>query len=290
MKPLISVIIPTYNHEKYIQETVESIVNQTYQNIELLCIDDGSKDLSFQILKILQKKYASRFVRFHIQTQENVGMCETMNRLIALCKGEYVYLIASDDKARPQCLELEEAFLSENPDYVLCVGNNEFINSKSEQCYITKDFTPVATVQEADFRNFVAFLEYHNKFSFQSDQFGRYDRLFNGNFIPNGYLIRREAYDKIGSFKKEAPLEDWWQMLQLSKYWKFKYINRILFSYRMHDTNTSWNREKMLMMTKKTFEYEKKHLLTIPDEELRKEALLVKRMVLDYNKKHNISN
>lgn len=80
-------------------------------------------------------------------------------------------------------------------------------------------------------------------------------------------------------FTKEAPLEDFWMMLQISKYWKIKYLDKILFSYRLHGANTSYQREKMLKMTLDTLKYEKKVLLSIPDEELRKEARMVKQIL-----------
>lgn len=276
-EPLVSVIIPAYNHEKYIQETVESIVNQTYQHIELLVIDDGSKDLTYKMLQLLQKKHQNRFSRFYIEHQENKGTCETINKLLSLAEGKYVYLIASDDKARPECIEMEAAFLENNPEYALCVGNNEFIDANSQKCYVAdSSMTPKSNFEEGNFRSFASYIEYYHQFSFKSDIFGTYKKIFKGNHVPNGYLIRKSIFEKIGMFTKEAPLEDYWLMLQISKYWKIKYINRILFSYRLHGANTSCQREKMLIMTGKTLEYEIKLLLSLPDEELCQDARDVK--------------
>lgn len=278
-EPLVSVIIPAYNHEKYIQETVESIAAQRYQNIELLIVDDGSKDLTYNLLQLLQKKFQNRFVRFYVEHQENQGTCGTINKLLGLAEGKYIYLIASDDKACPECIDLEAKFLERNPDYALCVGNNEFIDANSNKCYVDKSFSPKSNFEEGDFDNFVAYLEYFKEFSFKSDAFGSYPNLFQGNHIPNGYLFRKNIFEKIGMFTKEAPLEDFWMMLQISKYWKIKYLDKILFSYRLHGANTSYQREKMLKMTLDTLKYEKKLLLSIPDEELRKEARMVKQIL-----------
>ena len=98
---LISVIVPAYNHEKYIEECIRSIMAQTYQNIELLVIDDGSKDGTFEILKALKPECEKRFVRVVFETQENQGTRVTLNRLIDLAQGQYLYTIASDDMAKP---------------------------------------------------------------------------------------------------------------------------------------------------------------------------------------------
>ena len=83
---LISVIVPAYNHEKYIEECIRSIMAQTYQNIELLVIDDGSKDGTFEILQSLKPECEKRFVRVVFETQENQGTCVTLNRLIDLAR------------------------------------------------------------------------------------------------------------------------------------------------------------------------------------------------------------
>ncbi|MDR2407780.1 MAG: glycosyltransferase family 2 protein, partial [Bacteroidales bacterium] len=120
--PLVSVIIPAYNHEKYVQETITSIIEQTYKNIELIIINDGSKDATWQRILEMQDVCKARFTRVDFSTQENSGTCITLNRLIEKTHGEYVYLIASDDKAAPEAIEKEYAFLSKNPDYALAVG------------------------------------------------------------------------------------------------------------------------------------------------------------------------
>lgn len=91
---------------------------------------------------------------------------------------------------------------------------------------------------------------------FNSPDFGNYSSFLSGNYIPNGYLIRKTVLDKIPKFTQEAPLEDYFLHLQLSKYGKYKYIDKILFSYRWHGSNSVKNQEKMQQYTVKTLEYE----------------------------------
>ena len=90
-------------------------------------------------------------------------------------------------------------------------------------------------------------------FKFTSKLFGTYESIYCNNYIPNGYLIRKSIFEKTGLFTTEAPLEDYYLMLQISKYSKMKYLNEILFSYRMHNTNTIKNNKKMEMITLKTY-------------------------------------
>ena len=84
--PLVSVIIPAYNHEKYIQETIKSIINQTYYHIELIIINDGSKDTTWKKIQEMELECKNRFVTVYFATQENAGTCVTLNKLTAISK------------------------------------------------------------------------------------------------------------------------------------------------------------------------------------------------------------
>lgn len=257
--PLVSVLIPAYNHENYIQETIESIINQTYPNIELIILDDGSKDKTWEKITELKPKCENRFVKIHFETKQNEGTCMTLNKLLKLSSGEFVYIIASDDLAKPQAIEEEVKFLQDNPDYALAVGDNEYVDSMGKQIFRTqKAFT--SNIKNAKYKTVKEFLSSKLKIDFLSDDFGSYKPLYKENYIPNGYLIRKNIFETIGNFTKNAPLEDFWLMLQISKYKKMKYIDEILFSYRIHDTNTIGNSTRMRELTTQTRNYEQKLL------------------------------
>ncbi len=268
-KALVSVIIPAYNHENYIQLTIDSIIAQTYENIELIIIDDGSKDLTFTKIQEKQIECEQRFVNTIFETKTNSGTCETLNLLLQKAKGKYIYLIASDDLAKKDAILKEVDFLENNPNYSLCVGDNEFVDENNIQCFWDKETKSIYDKDKALYKSFGEFLQIHRKdVNFNSEEFGSYASLFINNYIPNGYLIRKTIFDKIGFFTKEAPLEDYWLMLQVSKHAKIKYLDEILFSYRWHSTNTAKNTEKMLLLTQKTKEYEVKLLKSLNKDEL----------------------
>lgn len=269
MDSLVSVIIPAYNHEKYVQETIHSIIDQTYKNIELIIIDDGSKDKTLEKIKELESACEKRFTRLVIQTQENQGTCATLNRLIDYTQGEYIFLIASDDKARPITIETLHTFLSENENYALAVGENYFIDKDSKQCYWDANRNIVYEEKDAAYFSFSdALIKNTRRVNFLSDEFGTYESLLMGNYVPNGYLVRKNLFEKIGYFTPKAPLEDYYLMLQISKYAKMKYIPKNLLFYRVHPDNTASRQEHMIEMTKLTLINELTTLDKFPDPKL----------------------
>lgn len=264
---LVSILIPAYNHEKYVQNTIKSIINQTYQNIELIIIDDGSKDLTWQKIQEMKSECEKRFVRVHFETKQNEGTCKTLNKLLSLTQGEFVYLIASDDMAKSHAIEKEIIFLKNNPDYVLAVGDAEFINADDirigwdERCKNT-------ALENAKYTTLTHFFKAVLKeFDFPGEIFGTYSLLARTNHVPNGYLIRKSSLDNI-TFTPEAPLEDLYLMLQLAKIGKFKFFDDILFSYRWHGENTAAKTAHIKQMTAKTHLYERASLESQKNYEL----------------------
>lgn len=258
MKSLISVLIPSYNHQNYVQDTIKSIINQTYENIELIVVDDGSKDDTYKKILELKEECEKRFKRVHFETKENEGTVATFNRLLSLAKGDYIYFIASDDMiADVDALKIQAEFLDKNKKYCLVVGDNQFIDSNGKVCYWDEKQNIVYNKNEAKYLTFGESLKAGRPdVNFSSKEFGKYQTFLTVNYIPNGYLIRKSTLDLIPKFTNEAPLEDYFLHLQLSKYGKYKYIDKVLFSYRWHGANTIKNIEKMQNYTQKTLDYE----------------------------------
>ncbi len=123
--PLVSVVIPVYNEERYVKECLDSLLSQTYQNYEAICVDDGSSDLSPDILD----DYAKRDPRFHVIHQENRGLSATRNRGIAEAGGKYIFFLDSDDWIKADHIEkLVQHMEADSLD--VCLGNAEpFVSS-----------------------------------------------------------------------------------------------------------------------------------------------------------------
>ena len=99
--PLVSVIMPIYNTEEYLKEALDSVINQTYKDLEIICINDGSKDNSFKIME----EYAQKDNRIIIHSQENKGLPATKNVGVSLAKGKYITFVDSDDTISANSIE-----------------------------------------------------------------------------------------------------------------------------------------------------------------------------------------
>ena len=283
-KPLVSVIIPAYNHENYIQETISSIINQTYENIELIIIDDGSADNTWQKICEMEETCKKRFTNTIFKTKTNEGICPTLNNLIDYAKGEFLFYIASDDIAKPTAIQDEVEFLAKHKDYAIVVGDNEFIDDNGQVCYWDKNLNCIYDKDKASYLTFGKYLQSDKNFKFTSKHFGNYSSLLEGNYIPNGYLVRKSIYDFISPYTKDAPLEDYYLMLQIAKFAKFKYLDKVLLSYRWHANNTIKNKNEIEQYTKNTQIYEEEIIKKLDISKISKDFLPVYKYGICYKR------
>ncbi len=129
---LVSVIVPMYNHAHYIEQCLDSVYNENYLNIELIIIDDGSKDESLEVAKKWRESHPDKFHRFHLETQDNQGICKTLNKLISLAKGDYICPLASDDCLLKGGIQLRVDALKQNPEWLLVFGDPMIIDEHSK--------------------------------------------------------------------------------------------------------------------------------------------------------------
>jgi len=126
-KPKVSVIIPSYNHEKFIGEAIESVLNQTYQDFELIIIDDCSHDNSINVIE----KFKSEKIRF-FRNEKNMGATYTTNKCISKAQGEYIALLNSDDIWELNKLEKQVPILDNNKEIGAVFSDASFVNERGE--------------------------------------------------------------------------------------------------------------------------------------------------------------
>src|ERR1035438_3997655 len=122
--PLVSIVIPAYNYSGYLREAIESVLAQTYRNIELIVIDDGSTDDTRRVLE----GYGDRF---YWESQENMGQSRTLNKGWGMAKGEILAYLSADDALMPHAVAKSVECLQQNPDAVLSYCNTNFIDLRS---------------------------------------------------------------------------------------------------------------------------------------------------------------
>ena len=112
---LVSVLVPCFNHAKYIETCILSVINQSYKNIELIVLDDGSTDGSYEIAEQLKLKFDFKLIK-----QDNRGLAATLNRaIIEFSNGDYVAICASDDYFPINKIEKQVGFMQLNPKYMM---------------------------------------------------------------------------------------------------------------------------------------------------------------------------
>lgn len=215
MEKLVSIVIPCYNHEKYIDDCMASMMAQTYPAMEIIIVDDASDDNSFEKLKKWEQKLCNRFKRVVIRRNEtNQGITKNLNDMLRLCRGAYIKPMASDDMLFPDAVTALASF-AEKSDADIIFSNTASVENSF--CY-----------GQLEKRRFT----YHFK---QNPPQGRglTGRLCAGNYIPApGILVPYRTYEKYGFYNEDFLFEDWEYLLRVSTKGTIRYLNKPTALYR----------------------------------------------------------
>ena len=216
--PLVTAVIPVYNHEKYVVESIRSILNQTYQNIELIVLNDGSKDRSHQMILPLVEECQRRFARFEYINRENIGLCATLNQALAWAKGEYFSGLASDDVALPEKIQvLVDALEAKGPSYAAAFGNAWFIDDAGERISLDKDDRVTNSENREALADVMGQYTRGRSIDPKGEEFGTYPTLMAGNYLPAmSNLVRMSAIREAGGWTPGNVVEDVEMWLKLS--------------------------------------------------------------------------
>jgi glycosyltransferase involved in cell wall biosynthesis len=204
--PQISVIIPAYNAERTILETIKSVQQQTFQDFELIVINDGSKDRTLELLQDIQDE------RLKIFSYENSGVSLARNRGFSKSTGEFIAFLDADDLWTPDKLELQLAALKQHPEAGVAY---------SWTCFM-----------DVDEQGKAASFHPSPPYTFAGNV---YDKLLVSDFIHSGSntLICRSAIDSVGEFDPTcAGCADWDYWLRLSARWHFVVVPKQQIFYR----------------------------------------------------------
>ncbi|OQX05474.1 MAG: hypothetical protein BWK80_52115 [Desulfobacteraceae bacterium IS3] len=216
--PLISVIIPAYNHEKYLKETIASVLEQTASDFELIIINDGSQDRSEEIILSIND---SRIQYFY---QENQGAHNTLNRGIRLARGKYISILNSDDIYYPRRFEEFLKILEQEPSVHAVFSHVEFVDDQG-------NFIKYKTAED----NWLKCPE----LSFKTENHIFLD-LLAGNFLvsTSNLFCRKSVFDDIGYFLNLRYAHDYEFFLRVCYHFKVCIVQEPLLKYRIHSANT----------------------------------------------------
>ena len=238
-KPLIEIFIPTYNHSKYIEMTIRSALNQTYDNISVIVVDNASIDSTPDICK----KFKNNPKFTYIRNKRNIGMLSNFNKCIRLAKGDYFSILNSDDYYLPDMLSVFVKVIIKHPDIGLFYSNSYILDEKYNP--------PKKTVY------------YKKNYEGEYGRINIYDYIkgknSNGDFthFPSlSIVLKTDFVKKIGYMLKTENIayndNEYWMRI-ISTFGCY-YIDKSLSVRRKHRNNYSSNTERIYNETLSFFE------------------------------------
>lgn len=242
----VSVVMPVYDGERYLQKTLESIFDQTYKDYEIICVDDGSKDRSMQIL-------TSYGHRLRVIQQKNTGQAGARNAGAKRATGSYIAFLDQDDLWYPSKLELQVHLLEADPQAVMVHCDMDVIDENAK--IIERNIISSARTASSSSKGLTM------------------TRLFGWNpcIYPSTMLLRRSAFERVGGFDAEIPCygEDIDLMLRLRTEGRFLFLDKPGVLYRRHSSNCSGSGTDVMFRCAEKF-FEKVGTHYVKDREKKK--------------------
>ena len=224
-RPNVSVIIPVYNGERYLKETIESVLNQTDQNFELIIVDDASTDGSYKIIKAFHQKHPDKIKI--IKHSKNKGCpAASRNTGIKIAKGRYIALMDQDDMWLPKKLE-EQLKVIEKSSKIGLVATNARVYDHHKKQYLGHNWKNIKNLSLLN----------------------KTERLLKENFILTGSmaLIRKEFFDQYGLLDENFKIADDYDLwFRISQHYQIRLTQQPLVTWRKTGTSTSFNEKNLL--------------------------------------------
>lgn len=239
---LVSIIIPCYNAEKYVESAVRSIMNQTYKNLEIILTDDCSTDGTFAILE----KFAVEDSRIKLYKNEtNLKIVKTLNNMIQLATGKYIARMDADDISLPERIEKQVEFLEKNPGIAFC-GTNAFIIDENGKC-TGKTSLPITPED--------------NKFFLQF-----YSTFFHPTVMIRSEIYKQNLYDENFLYAEDYEL---WARMIFEENLKGMNLPEFFFEYRIFKgQSSSIHQKKQISASARIFD--KYEIVSSKDNEFHK--------------------
>lgn len=228
---LLSIIIPSYNHERYIAEAIQSVIDQKYKNWELIIVDDGSMDHSVDIIEEFDDD------RIKLITQKNQGAHNAINRGLQAARGEYLAILNSDDLYEADRFEIMIGEMGRNPGIEFLCSYIRVIDSNGKSLGVKEGW-----------KNMEPWIAPHKELSFAATEDFKLN-LIMSNFTSttSNFLFTRALYEKIGGMRNLRFAHDWDFALRAAEAAECKLIKKPLLKYRVHGSNTISSDRKWML-------------------------------------------
>lgn len=234
-KPEITVFMPVYNAEKYLREAIESILNQTFTNFELLIINDGSTDKSVEIVEA----YKDKRIRL-LHNDGNKGLPYTRNRGLELAQGKYLAIMDADDVSVKERLQIQYEIMEKKKDLVVLASGKELLSEDKDETYGPKE-------------KLYSLLFYGKSSQIQMDL------IFHNVLVNSSTMIRLDFLrnNKINYNEKCFVMQDYEMWTQISThYGQFQILRKALVKYRTHQNNITSRSRKEKAEKRREMQYE----------------------------------
>ena len=218
--PKVSIILPTYNRAHIIEKAIQSVLNQTYQDFELIIVDDGSTDNTEEIIKKLQEK--DKRIRY-IKLETNKGAAAARNEGIKIAHGKYITFQDSDDEWLPEKLEKQMKIFETTPEDII----------------VYTGFWRI----DGDEKTYIPDINISNREGYIHKE------LLKGNFVGTpSILLKKETLEKVALFDECLQrCQDWDLVIRLSEYYNFKLIDEPLYTSHILKDSISANYEALIL-------------------------------------------
>jgi glycosyltransferase involved in cell wall biosynthesis len=225
-QPLVSVLVPIYNHARYVKHCLDSVLEDGYPRLEIIIIDDGSQDDSAALAQQWFNGQAPLLIeRFMLDSRPNKGVTRTLNELVGKARGEYIILLASDDYLLPGGIAARLEYLRLHPVKLAVFGDCIVVDDGGNKTHDSGIIDLYGGHSEC----------------LENDDLRALELIFNWCVTGPGFMARKELFDQVGLYDETLIVEDWDMYLRIAARGLLGFIPQPVSAYRYHGGNSVVN-------------------------------------------------
>ncbi len=235
--PLVSILIPYYNHKQYVGQTLDGILNDTYPNKEIVIINDGSTDTDISVINDWIERNSSK-LPINFISRANKGITKTFNELARTSKGEYIIFCASDDYLINNTISDRVSILEKNQEKMVLIADTSVVDGNSKPIH-------KSSIGE--------WLKYSNKENYFSDDGLKYEIINRWSLTGPCSMMNKKLFIESGGYDETLLLEDWDFYLRAAANNSILYYDQQVAAYRLDGNNFTSSSNKNFKLLKSLY-------------------------------------